>query len=66
MRGTPLGDWRLSVNVSRKLKLYQEASEQHQILLAALAAGTISGVSMGGVEELVRRNGRPEWKVTAS
>lgn len=66
MRGTPLGDWRLSVNASRKLKLYQEASEQHQILLDALAAGAISGVNMGGVEEVVRRNGRPEWKVTAS
>jgi len=66
LRDTPLGDWRLSLNASQKLKLYQEASEQHQILLDALAAGTISGVNVGGVEDLVRRNGRPEWKVTAS
>lgn len=66
LRDTPAGDWRLSLNASQKLKLYQEASEQHQILLDALAAGTIAGVTVGGVEDLVRRNGRPEWKVSAS
>lgn len=66
LRDTPWGDWRLNINASQKLKLYQEASEQHQVLLDALEQGIISGVTVGGVEDLVRRNGRPEWKVTAS
>ncbi|MFD1787911.1 TonB-dependent receptor domain-containing protein [Sphingomonas floccifaciens] len=66
VRNTPLGNWRLSVNASQKLKLYQQASDQHKILLDALAAGTISGVVVGGVENLIRRNGRPEWRVSAS
>lgn len=66
LRDTPVGDWRFSLNASQKLKLFQEASEQHQILLNALADGTIAGVTVGGVEDLIRRNGRPEWKVSAS
>lgn len=66
LRDTPWGDWRLNINASQKLKLYQEASEQHQVLLDALEQGVISSVTVGGVEDLVRRNGRPEWKVTAS
>jgi outer membrane receptor protein involved in Fe transport len=66
LRDTPVGDWRLSLNASQKLKLYQEASEQHQILLDALADGTIAGVTVGGVEDLIGQNGRPEWKFTAS
>lgn len=66
VRNTPTGDWRISLNASQKLKLYQEPSEQHQTLLDALAAGVISGVSISGVEDLIGRNGRPEWKMTAS
>lgn len=66
LRNTPAGSFRLSLNASQKLKLFQEASEDHQRLLDALADGTISGVTVSGVEDLVRRNGRPEWKVTAS
>lgn len=66
LRNTPAGSFRLSVNASQKLKLFQEASEAHQMLLDALQDGVISGVTVSGVEDLVRRNGRPEWKVTAS
>jgi outer membrane receptor protein involved in Fe transport len=36
------------------------------LLLDGLRDGIISGVSVGGVEELVRRNGRPEWKITST
>ncbi|MBN9478861.1 MAG: TonB-dependent receptor [Bordetella sp.] len=66
LRNTPAGSFRLSVNASQKLKRFQEASEAHQMLLDALQDGVISGVTVSGVEDLVRRNGRPEWKVTAS
>ena len=37
-----------------------------RILLDALADGTIAGVTVGGVEDLIGQNGRPEWKFTAS
>ena len=66
LRDTPLGNFRWSLNVSQRLKLFQEASEDHQILLDALDAGTISNVTVTGVEDLLRRNGRPEWKATST
>lgn len=66
LRDTPLGNFRWSLNVSQRLKLFQEASEDQQALLDALAAGTISNVTVTGVEDLLRRNGRPEWKATST
>ena len=66
LRDTPIGSFRWSLNVSQRLKLFQEASEDHQVLLDALAAGTIAGVTVSGVEDLLRRNGRPEWKASST
>jgi len=36
------------------------------MLLDGLKDGVISGVTVSGVEELVRRNGRPQWKASSS
>ncbi|HEY1072166.1 TonB-dependent receptor [Brevundimonas sp.] len=66
LRDTPIGAFTWTVNVSQWLKLYQEANEDHQMLLDALKDGVISGVAVSGVEELVRRNGRPQWKASSS
>lgn len=66
LRNTPIGNFRWSLNVSQRTKLFQEASEDHQILLDAVANGTISGVTVGGVEDLLRRNGRPTWKASST
>ena len=66
LRRTPLGDFTWTLNASQWLKMYQEANEDYQLLLDGLRDGVIAGVSVGGVEELVRRNGRPEWKVTST
>lgn len=66
LRRTPIGDFTWTLNASQWLKMYQEANDDYQLLLDGLRDGVISGVSVGGVEELVRRNGRPEWKVTST
>ena len=66
LRRTPLGSFTWTLNASQWLKMYQEPNDDYQVLLDALRDGVISGVSVGGVEELVRRNGRPEWKVTST
>lgn len=66
LRDTPVGSFTWTVNVSQWLKLYQEANENHQMLLDGLKDGVISGVTVSGVEELVRRNGRPQWKASSS
>lgn len=66
LRHTPVGDFTWTLNASQWLKMYQEANDDYQLLLDGLRDGIISGVSVGGVEELVRRNGRPEWKITST
>jgi len=66
LRHTPIGDFTWTLNASQWLKMYQEANDDYQLLLDGLRDGVISGVSVGGVEELVRRNGRPEWKITST
>lgn len=68
VRNTPLGNFRWTVEVSQRLKLYQEASEDQAILLQALKDGVIQSVSVNGAEDLLRRNGRPKlrWNSTLS
>lgn len=68
LRNTPLGNFRWTVNVAQRLKLYQEAGPDHQVLLDALDAGVIQGVNVTGAEDLLRRNGRPKlrWNSTLS
>lgn len=66
LRKTPIGSFRWSLNVSQRTKLFQEASGDHQTLLDAVADGTISGVTVSGVEDLLRRNGRPKWKASST
>lgn len=68
IRNTPLGSFRWTVEVSQRLKLFQEASEEQSILLKALKDGIITSVTVNGAEDLLRRNGRPKlrWNSTLS
>lgn len=66
LRRTPIGRFTWSLNVSQRTKMFQNASDSHQILLDAVADGTISGVTVSGVEDMMGRNGRPEWKVAST
>ncbi|MGH7026429.1 TonB-dependent receptor [Brevundimonas sp.] len=66
LRDTPAGSFTWTINVSQWLKLFQQANEDHQMLLDGLEDGVISGVTVSGVEEQVRRNGRPQWKASSS
>lgn len=66
LRDTPVGNFTWTLNASQWLTMYQEASADQQLLLDGLRDGVIAGVAIGGVEELVRRNGRPEWKINST
>ena len=66
LRKTPIGRINWSLNVSQRTEMFQNASEQHQMLLDALKDGTIAGVTVSGVEDMLGRNGRPEWKVSST
>src|SRR5690606_34080957 len=57
-----------TVNVAQRLKLFQVAGPEHQVLLDGLADGIIQGVNVTGAEDLLRRNGRPKlrWNSTVS
>jgi outer membrane receptor protein involved in Fe transport len=67
LRGTRFGDFDVNVNGAHLLKFYQQPSPGIAALLAARAAGTINpGTTIGGGGDLVRRNGKPEWKWSAA
>jgi iron complex outermembrane receptor protein len=66
LRNTPIGRITWALNVSQRTKMFQNASEDHQMLLDALKEGVISGVTVNGVEDMLGRNGRPEWKVSST
>lgn len=63
---TPWGRFNWSLNVAQQTELYQTASPQHQVLLDALESGAISGVTISGVQDLIRQNGRPEWRASST
>jgi outer membrane receptor protein involved in Fe transport len=67
LRGTRLGDFDVNVNGAHLLKFYQQPSPGIAALLAARAAGTINpGTTITGGGDLLRRNGKPEWKWSAA
>jgi outer membrane receptor protein involved in Fe transport len=67
LSGTRFGDFDASVNGAHLLKFYQQPSPGIAALLAARSAGTINaGTTITGGGDLIRQNGKPEWKWTAA
>lgn len=67
LRGTPYGNFDVQVSAAQILKFYQQPSPAIAALLAARAAGQINaGTIITGGGDLIRQNGKPEWKWSAS
>ena len=67
LNGTRFGDFSASVNAAHLIKFYRQPSPAIQALLDAQAAGEINpGVDISGGGDLIRDEGRPEWKWSAS
>jgi len=67
LRGTRFGDFDVNVNGAHLLKFYQQPSPGIAALLAARAAGGINaGTTITGGGDLIRRNGKPDWKWSAA
>lgn len=61
------GDFRLKVNVAQIRKFFQTPSARATQIIDAVNAGNInSSVDVVAVEDLIRRNGNPEWRYTVS
>ncbi|HEX8569849.1 MAG TPA: TonB-dependent receptor [Caulobacteraceae bacterium] len=64
---TPLGDFDFKFNAAHLLTFFQQPGPLQAQLLAAQQAGTINSfVNIVGAENLIRQNGRPEWRWTSS
>lgn len=64
---TSLGDFDVRVNAARLLEFYQEPGALQASLIAAQAAGTIDpSINIVGAADLVRENGRPRWRASAT
>jgi len=68
LRGTRFGDFNVNLNVSHLLKFYLEPSPGVQGLIDAKAQGQLDPLISfaGSAGDLVRNNGRPEWKWSLS
>ena len=67
LHGTRFGDFDADVNVAHFNKFYRQPSAEIASLLAARAAGQINaGTSITGGGDLLRQNGTPKTKVSAS
>jgi outer membrane receptor protein involved in Fe transport len=67
LHGTKFGDFDVSVNGAHLLKFYQQPSPGIAELLSARSAGTINaGTTITGGGDLLRQNGKPDWKWTAA
>jgi len=67
LRDTRAGSFSVDIEAARLLKYYRDPSAGIQALLDARAAGQINaGVSITGGGDLVRQNGAPATKVSAS
>ena len=61
------GDFGLDVNVAQLREFYQDIAPREAEILAAQEAGEISEVvSLSGAGDLIRQDGRPEWRWSAS
>lgn len=64
---TPLGDFDLKLNGARLVKFFQQPGALQTQLLDAQEAGTIDEtINIVGAQDLIRQNGRPEWRATAT
>lgn len=62
-----LGDFDLNVNAAHLIKYYRSPSPGIAELLAARSAGKINaGTTINGGGNLLRQNGKTDWKVSAS
>ena len=62
-----MGDFTFKVNVAHIDKFFQTPSPQGTLLLNASEAGEINPlVDVVGQDNLIERNGNPEWRATAS
>ena len=67
LRGTSAGDFTLNLNAAHLLDFYQDPSPAIAALLAARDAGEINaGTTITGGGDLIRQEGRPEWKGSAA
>lgn len=67
LQGTRIGDFNLSLNATQLRKFYRDPSPDIAALLAARDAGTINaGTAITGGGDLVRQNGKPEWRWSAA
>ena len=67
LRGTQYGDFSVNFNAAHLIKFYRSPSPGVAELMAAQAAGGIDPtIFIGGGGDMVRQNGRPEWKWSAS
>jgi len=64
---TAYGDFGIKVNVAQLRTFYQDLAPRELEILAAQEAGEISDVaSLSGAGDLIRQDGRPEWRWSAS
>jgi iron complex outermembrane receptor protein len=67
LRGTEYGDFSVNFNAAHLMKFYRSPSPGVAELVAAQAAGEIDPtIFISGGGDLIRQNGRPEWKWSAS
>lgn len=63
LRNTPLGTFGLRLNAAKLLTFFQDPGPEQQQLLDAQAAGLIdSSINIVGAADLIRENGRPQWR----
>ena len=67
LRGTQYGDFSVNFNAAHLMKFYRSPSPGVAELVTAQAAGQLDpSIFIGGGGDLIRQNGRPEWKWSAS
>lgn len=67
LKDTGIGDFDLSVNAARLLKFERDPGPQIEALIAARAAGGINAATpLPEGQNLIRVDGRPKWRGTAS
>jgi outer membrane receptor protein involved in Fe transport len=64
---TGIGDFDVRLNAARLLEFFQQPGELQSTLLAAQEAGTLHpSINITGAEDLIRENGRPKWRASAT
>lgn len=67
LRDTGIGDFTVNLNAAYLRKFFLEPSPDIAALMAAQQAGEInSGINISGGGDLLRQNGKPEWKASGS